>query len=176
MSSSYTLSEVTSFTVTHARHLAAKVATDLKRIQRLYCQHSSGEPNDKRIADYETEIIALLKGGYLQEVTYGFKRNGRWIEPTIRYTARALAGSIANDDDPGRIRPGADIRESLFGSCLTYNAAWEALSATEKDAYSRNLPFQRSTGSEPGVDGYLSHDRTYSSGGCALDRASVRSY
>ena len=39
MSYSYTLTETTTFTVTHARHMAAKVATDLKRMQRLY-----GEP------------------------------------------------------------------------------------------------------------------------------------
>ena len=36
MSYSYTLSETRTFTVTHARHMAAKVATDLKRMQRLY--------------------------------------------------------------------------------------------------------------------------------------------
>lgn len=173
---SYTLSEATTFTVTHARHIAAKVATDLKRVQRFYGLYSGGEPNDKRIADYEAEIIALLKGDYLQEITFGFRRNGKWIEPSIRYTARDLAGSTANDDDPGRIRLHADIREALFGSFLAYNAKWNALSAAEKEAFSKSLPFQRSTGSEPGVDGYLSNDRTYSSGGRALDRASVRSY
>lgn len=118
----------------------------------------------------------MLKGGYLLEITYGFKRNGKWIEPSLRYTARDLAGSTANDDDPGRIRPGADVREALFGSFLIYNAAWDALSATEKDAFSKSLPVQRGTAAEPGVDGYLSNDRTYSSGGRALDRAIVRSY
>ena len=41
MSYSFTESESTSFTVTHARHMAAKVATDLKRLQRLY-----GRPGD----------------------------------------------------------------------------------------------------------------------------------
>ena len=35
MSYSYTISTLTSFTVTHARHIAAKVATDLKRLQRF---------------------------------------------------------------------------------------------------------------------------------------------
>jgi hypothetical protein len=35
--SSYTITEsATTFTVTHARHMAAKVSTDLKRMQRLY--------------------------------------------------------------------------------------------------------------------------------------------
>ena len=63
MSTSYSVSESTSFTVTHARHMAAKVATDLKRMQRLY-----GSPSDTDIADYETEVIELLKAGYLDTI------------------------------------------------------------------------------------------------------------
>src|SRR5437899_3964730 len=102
MSYTYTVSETTTFTVTHAKHMAAKVATDLKRLQRLY-----GEPTDADIAGFESEVIELLKGGYLGTVTYGYRRDGNWIEPTLRYTARDLAGSTANDDDPGRVRPGA---------------------------------------------------------------------
>ncbi len=50
MTSSYTVSESTTFTVSHARHMAAKVAADLKRIQRFY-----GAPSDAEIADYEAE-------------------------------------------------------------------------------------------------------------------------
>ena len=34
--SSYTITETTTFTVTHARHMAAKVSADLKRMQRFY--------------------------------------------------------------------------------------------------------------------------------------------
>jgi len=98
MSLSFTVSETTSFTVTHARHMAAKVAADLKRMQRLYNQ-----PTDIDIADYETEVTELLKSGYLGTLTVGFKRDNAWIEPTLRYTARDLAGSSSNDDDPGRI-------------------------------------------------------------------------
>jgi hypothetical protein len=171
MSYSYTLAETTTFTLTHARHMAAKVATDLKRMQRLY-----GQPCDSDIADYEAEVIELLKGGYLGTVTYGFRRDGDWIEPTIRYTARDLAGASANDDDPGRIRPGAAIGGASFYSYLTYSAGWDGLSQADKDAVRKRLPFERSGAPEPGVNGYLNHDRTYSSGGRALERASVRSY
>ena len=85
--------------------MAAKVATDLKRMQRLYGQAE----RHRDIAAYETEIIEFLKEGYLGTVTYGFRRDGNWIEPTLRYTARDLAGFAANDDDPGRVRPGANI-------------------------------------------------------------------
>jgi len=41
MSTSFTFSDTITFSVTHARHMAAKVATDLKRMQRFY-----GAPSD----------------------------------------------------------------------------------------------------------------------------------
>jgi hypothetical protein len=171
MTSSFTITEARTFTITHARHMAAKVATDLKRLQRLY-----GKPSNTSIAEYETEIIELLKAGYLGTVTYGYRRNDRWIEPALRYTARDLEGASANDDDPGRIRPGANVDGASFYSYLTYTAAWDSLSEAEKDDFKKSLPFYRGGAPEPAIDGYLSNDKTYSSGGRALDRASVRSY
>lgn len=171
MSQSYTVSETTTFTVTHARHMAAKVATDLKRMQRLY-----GSPSDADISTYETEVIDLLKAGYLGVVTYGYRRNNDWIEPTQRYTAHDLAGAAANDEDPGRIKPGADISGATFYSYLTYSAAWDKLTSDQKDAFKKTLPFYRGGAPEPGVTGYFAEDRVYSSGGRALNRASVRSW
>jgi len=171
MSYSYTVSETTTFTVTHARHMAAKVATDLKRMQRLY-----GPPSDASIADYETEIIELLKAGYLGTVTYGFKRDGNWIVPTLRYTAKELAGTSANDDDPGKVPPGANVDGASFYNYLTYSSAWARLTPAESEAFKKTLPFQRVGAPEPGINGYLVDDRTYSAGGRAMNRASVRSY
>nr|WP_246886778.1 hypothetical protein [Pseudomonas chlororaphis] len=55
--------------------MAAKVATDLKRMQRFY-----GYPSDTWIEEYEAELVVLLKAGYLGEVTYGFKRGDDWID------------------------------------------------------------------------------------------------
>lgn len=170
MSYSYTFSDTLTFTRTHAKHIAAKVATDLKRIQRFY-----GCPSDNGIADYEFEAIELLKEGYLGTVTYGFRRNDNWIEPTLRYTARDLASASANDDDPGRIRPGADIGGASFHSYLTYSLTWGNLSESTKEEFRRRLPFRRKGAPEPGINGRLSRDLTYSSGGRALDRATVRS-
>ncbi len=171
MTQSYTITESATFTVTHAKHMAAKVATDLKRIQRLY-----GEPNDVWIANYETELIAMMKAGYLGTVAYGYWRNNDWIEPTLRYSAQDLAGAAANDDDPGRVRPGADIAGATFYSYLTYSAAWNRLTGAEQDSFKKTLPFYRGGAPEPGVSGYFGDDRVYSSGGRALNRASVRSW
>ncbi len=171
MTQSYTISETVTFTATHATHMAAKVATDLKRMQRLY-----GAPSDISIANYETEAIALMKAGYLGTVAYGYRRNNDWIEPTLRYTAQELAGTAANDDDPGRVRPGADIVGATFYSYLTYSAAWDGLTAAEQESFKQTLPHYRGGAPEPGVVGYFSDDRTYSSGGRALNRASVRNW
>ena len=117
MSYSVTYTDTETFTRTHARHMAAKVATDLKRLQRFY-----GHPSDGRIADFEAEVIEFLKEGYLGTVRYGFRRNGNWIEPTLSYSAHDLEGASANDDDPGRVLPGADTRGASFYSYLTYQS------------------------------------------------------
>jgi hypothetical protein len=151
--------------------MAAKVSADLKRMQRLY-----GSPNDADIASYEAEIIEFLKEGYLGTVIYGYRRDGSWIEPALRYTARDLAGAAANDDDPGRVRPGANTVNASFYSYMTYSTAYSNLSDVEKEAFRQRLPFRRSGAPEPGISGYLNDDRIYSSGGRALNRASVRSH
>ena len=170
MSYSDTITETTTFTLTHAKHMAAKVATDLKRIQRLY-----GRPSNAEIADYETEVTELLKAGYLSNIIYGYRRAGLWIEPTLRFTARDLIGTSADDDDPGRVRPGADITNAGLYSYLIYSVAWGNLSDSERKHFEQTrLPFMRTEAPEPGNNGYWHGDRTYSSGGRALDRASIR--
>jgi len=165
---SYTVSKTITFTLTHAKHMAAKFAADLKRLQRFYDQ-----PSDTAIADYETEVIELLKAGYLGTLTVGFRRNDQWIEPTLRYTARNLSGASADDNDPGSLKPGADITGASFYSYLIYSPR---VSEAEKDAFQKRMPFYRGGAPEPSINGYLAADLTYSAGGRALDRASVRSF
>jgi hypothetical protein len=167
--STYTITETTTFTLTHAKYLASKVATDLKRMQRFY-----GFPSDTSIAEYESEVTELLKEGYLGTLTLGFRRNGQWIEPTLRYTARELAGMASNDDDPGRIRAGADISDAAFYNYLTYSSAWDRLGAEQQNAFKRRMPFYRTSADEPTINGYLVEDLTYSSGGRALKRSSLK--
>ncbi|HEY1040195.1 MAG TPA: hypothetical protein VGF30_12355 [Bacteroidia bacterium] len=169
--SSFTFSESQTFTLTHAKHLASKVATDLKRMQRFY-----NYPSDSSIEAFEAELIEFLKGGYLGTVTYGFKKDGKWIEPSLKYTAKDLSGMSGTDDDPGRIRPGANIEGASFGSYMTYTLAYSFMDETKKKDFLKTLPFQRTGAEEPGINGYLSSDKTYSSGGKALERSIVKSY
>lgn len=170
MTASTTFTDSITFTVTHARHLAAKVATDLKRTQRFY-----DVPDDAGIDAYEAELVVLLRGGYLATVRYGFKRGDVWIEPMLEYTSRDLAGPSAADDDPGRIRPGADVSGATFCSYLTYSPKWNRLSPAEREAIERSLPFHRGYAPQSAVSGYLVADRTYSAGGRSLGRSSLRS-
>lgn len=174
--SSFTVTESATFTLTHAKYISSKVASDLKRIQRLH----NGSPTDSEIADYEAELTELLKAGYLGEVTYGFQRKTgdtkEWIQPTLIYTASELAGGYWDDADPGRIYPAAIPPGAYFTSYLTYSAAWIRLSQAEKDTFEGALPFKRSGMSKPTINGYVVTDHAYSSGGRALSRTSVRSY
>ena len=156
---SFSVAESQTFTVTHARHMAAKVATDLKRVQRFY----------------GAELIVMLKAGYLGEVTYGFKRGNDFIEPTLRYTAGDLVGA-GSDDDPGKVRPGKDVTGASFSSYMTYSSKYYSDAAAERESALKDLPFKREGAPTPGVSGYLENDKTYSAGGRALNRASVRSY
>ncbi|WP_153847611.1 HORMA-1 domain-containing protein [Sphingobacterium paramultivorum] len=171
MSFSYTNSNTQTFTVTHAKYLASKVTADLKRMQRFY-----GSPSDQRINDYEAELIELLRRGFLLEVSYGFQKDDKWIEPTLKYTARDLSGLSGNDDDPGRIRPNADVSGASFCSYMTYNSSYHNLSQSDKEMFERTLPFNRNGAPEPGVNGYFGSDKSYSSGGKSLDRSSLKSY
>lgn len=168
MSSCYAITETTAFTVTHAKHLAAKVVTDLKRMQRFY-----RDPSDSLIDGYEDEIVQLLKYGFLERASYGFQENGSWVEPTLIYTARELDSTT--NDDPGKIRPGRDVSNADFYSFLEYSSGWFALSEVEKLRFKQDLVIQRVSADQPGINGYLEGDRTYSSGGRTLSRASVRS-
>lgn len=169
MSSSFSVTESTTFTITHANYLASKVAADLKRLQRFY-----GSPSDWMIEKYEKEIALFLKYGYLKKVTYGFKKDGNWIEPTLIYKASDIKSDV--NDDPGKVRPGKDVSGASFYSFLEYSDAWFSLTESEQEKLREEIPIQRTTADIPGISGYLESDRNYSSGGRALSRSSVRSY
>jgi len=171
MSTSYTNSEAVTFTLVHAKHLASKIATDLKRMQRLY----PGCMSDAAVAAYEEEATEMLKAGCLEKVGYGYQRAGNWVEPSLHYKARDLQGSASLDDDPGKITANVDVTGASFGSYMIYSSAWSSMSASEKEALRARLPFQRGDAPMPGVTGYLVEDKTYSAGGRALSRSSVRS-
>lgn len=167
MSESYTYTATETFTFTNAKYIAAKVATDLSRFRRFY-----NAPSTEEIGKYEEELAALLKEDYLDNVTYGFKRDGKWIE-ALRYHALP-GGSLVGDDDPGKIRPGIDITGAHFTSYLNRNNRWHNLSQVARDAFEARLPFKRVGASEPPLEnGTWSHGHSYSSGGRGVGRSTI---
>ena len=157
------------FTRTSARHVASKVAADLYRIQLSY-----GAPSDTMIDAYEAELVELLAGAYVERVTYGFKRNGEWIPPTLRYEAR-LDGTLVTDDRAGKIPRGCTVAGASFASYLVHSSNWCALSQAEKDAVEKTLPFQRSYGDEPTAGcGTWGTDKSYSHHGGGVSRSALR--
>jgi hypothetical protein len=169
ISTSYTTNESETFTFLHARYIASKVATDLRRFQRFYQQ-----PSDTWIEWYEKELAVLLKHDAAQSVVYGFKRNGKWTEASVRYTALP-GGVLSADDDPGKIRPNMDIAGADFTSFLSYRSKWFELTSSEQAAIEAECPFQRSTMTAPPLEvGYWADDLCYSAAGRGLGRATVR--
>jgi hypothetical protein len=171
MTNSFTQSQAVTFTLTHARHLAAKVATDLKRMQRFY-----GAPSDTHINELEEELVALLKNGYLKAITYGFKRDGKFIVPSLYYTAHELLTLNTQDDDPGKVLPGADVSNAHFNSYLERSQAYFDASDDERNAFNQSIDIQRVGIPKPEAEGYFSKDLTYSSGGRSLNRSTLKSY
>jgi hypothetical protein len=168
MSSSYTDTTVDTFTILHARYLASKVATDLQKFHRFY----NGEPTLEWIDKYEKELAVLLKYKAVSSVVYGFKRNGKWTEASVQYTVLS-DGTLSANDDPGKIRPGLDVAGATFTSFLHWKTAH--LSASEKEALDKEVPFQRGTAEVPPLEaGYWANDLSYSAGGRGLGRATVK--
>lgn len=170
MSTSYTVSSTSTFTLTHAKYLASKVRADLMRMNRFY-----GSPSLAKIDKFEAELTVLLHGGYLQRVTYGFKRDGDYIEPTLRYTAAELL-SGGDDDRPGKVTAGADVSGASFHSFLSYSDVWFKLSKEEQDKLDGAHGLLRGDAAEPGTAGYFSSDNNYSAGGRSLSRSSLKGW
>jgi hypothetical protein len=166
MSSSYTTTST--FTIANARHVAAKIKTDLKLLQRAY-----GKPNDTDIENYGEEAAQMLNAGYLGTVTYGFMKDGKWIV-ALRYTANN-DGSLSTDDRAGQIPRGVSIHGASFYSYMTYAPKRWTVTSTDWTKFCEALPFTRSGADEPGTSGgYWTSDHTYSSNGSGVARTTFK--
>jgi len=150
-------------TITDARYVAVKIAADLKRLQRL---SGRGVPSDETIQAHLQEVQQLLHGGYLGTVTYGFRKGDKWIV-ALQYTA--VGSDVSHDHDPGGIRFKEDVSGASFYSFLTYSYKWFLLSEAGKRAVEAQLPFQRSSGSEPYGE-WGGYDNNYRSNGIGVRR------
>jgi hypothetical protein len=162
MTGSFTRSN--SFTITHARYLASKVAADMHLCAQYY-----GNPSEASVRNYAEELAQYLNAGYLEEYEFGYKKNGVRIV-TWRYKVDAN-GSISTDDRPGKIAAYVDISGATFFNHLTQNSAFFAQSSDAQSRFKSDLPITRSDGYPPADgSGYWTADRNYFSGGCGLGR------
>ena len=170
MSDTYTTSATETFTIVHARHIASKVATDLMRFHRFY-----SSPSTSDIDAYEAEMVHLLKHNVVRSVVYGFRRNGKWTAASVKYVALP-DGTLATDDDPGKINPGLDIDGASFWSFLEYNGHWDALTSAEQQAIREASPIKRVGATSPNLEhGYWAQDRSYVAGGRGMGRSTPQS-
>jgi hypothetical protein len=163
MTQTYTTTET--WSRTHARYIAGKVAADLRQMQQEY-----GKPTDEHLNDLVEELVSYLADDYLDYIEYGFRRGDTWVV-AHRYTASQL-GSSATDDRSGRIRRGADTTGAYWSSMLVTNSRFANLSQAERDRYEAGIKIKRNAGSgaTPST-GTWAQERSYSSGGGSVSRA-----
>lgn len=163
MTQSYTSTET--WSRTHARYIAGKVAADLRQMQQEY-----GKLSDEHLNDLVEELVAYLAEDYLSYIEYGFRRGDAWVV-AHKYTAAQL-GSASTDDRSGRIRRGADVSDAIWWSLLSTNQRYANLSQAERDRFEAGIRIKRSpgTGLSAGNTGWAS-ERSYASGGGGVSRS-----
>jgi hypothetical protein len=172
MSFSMTRTAVESFTLTQAKYLTSKVATDMRRCQQLY-----GKPSDPGINDYGTELALMLRDEYVASYEFGWVRvadDERVL--TWRYSVTS-AGTLSSDDRPGRIVAGVNVTGCSFRTYMSYTAAWWSLIEERRIAYRESMPIDRNPAREYGSSlGVWHTDLTYSSTGVAMVRHNFKLY
>ncbi|MER7728884.1 hypothetical protein [Streptomyces sp. NPDC096323] len=163
MSGSYTRSS--SFTITDARYVGAKIGADLRLLNNYY-----GTPALDSIDDYVEEVALLLRDGYLDTVDYGFRDSAThaW---KLRLRYKATTGGQLTDSRPGSLPRAAELTGYTFYSYLTYSNAYGALTAGEKAVVNANLPFSRTTADAPtALSGSTTTGNGYARNGAGVSR------
>lgn len=164
MSYSYTLTET--FSITHARHIASRLAGDMRLMNAYY-----DYPSLSSIDDYLEEIAQLLAKGYLATFEIGFKRDGERRVFSLFY--EVLVDGTLSDSRSGGVPAGHDVAGAEYLNYVTYSDKWwTELSDTQRADFKKTLPIQRTNGPAP-VDGngrWVAEERTYGSGGAGVRR------
>ena len=121
----------TAFTITDARHVGAKIGADLRLLNGYY-----GDPTMAKIDDYVEEVALLLKDGYLDNVSYGFRGvlTNEW-KFRMRYTA-TRGGQLLNSP-VGRLPATATVSGLSFYTYLIHSPSYMALSPSGRPRSTR---------------------------------------
>jgi Bacterial HORMA domain family 1 len=167
MTSTYTTTD--SFTLIHARKLAAKVAADMDQCRRLY-----GEPSSAQIEAYREELVVMLHGRYVSKYEFGYQTSDERRVVTWLYTVTAY-GDLSGGQRSGGLYSQADTSNATMFNFLTTNADWSGLGSSGQDDVKKQHSIRRVTG-EPPTDGNgrWVRNKTYSAGGVAIARQEFR--
>jgi len=106
----------------------------------------------------------MLALDYMQTLEVGFQRDGKRVL-TLKYESRR-DGTLTTNDNAGGVPRGVDVSSCDKVDFMTYTEKFNRLSADEKLAVKKTLPYVRTPADEPtDGNGYWTQDRTYSSGG-----------
>lgn len=161
MTQSYVTSST--FTITDARYVAAKMGADLRGLYTRY-----NKPNADAIEDYIEEVAQCLKHGYLSTVDFGFKHDDQW-RLRLRYTA--TVGGQLTDSSPGRLPAAVQLANCTFHSYMSWSASFLALPRADREAFAATLPIRRTPAPAPSLGaGRYSNAAEYSRNGAGLSR------
>ncbi len=158
------------FTIADAKYLASRIAHGLT-ILRVYC----GQLTPQKVQDFALEAAILLKFGLLENVKYGYQKNGDWVY-AIGYFVNNLGQVEAANDAPSIIDLPSNLNGASWYSILTRRQN-PSLSREDLSQVEQLLPIKRSNGTEPGsANGAWATDDSYSRNGVGLIRQQFRSY
>lgn len=156
------------FTRTHARYLASKIAADLRQFRSFY-----SKPTEQQIEDLYEELVEMLAGGYVATYEAGFRKSGGDRVVSARYIVSS--SGISTDERAGGIYARADITGASWFTYMTYSNAWWELNDSARRGIKDSVPVDRSPADEPtDGDGYWESGRNYASGGTSTSRSGFR--
>ena len=169
--STFTYTQSETFTVTHAKHLASKIAADLNACSRLH-----GRPALSMVEKYNEELVELLRYGYLSQYEFGFQRND---ERVLSWSYEVDAsGFVSGDDRAGKMSANIDLSGTAFFNYVWYSAQYHDLSSEQKSFFKDSHSVNRTLGDPPcdGAGCWSGTEKNYSAGGTGVSRRSFRSF
>lgn len=169
--STFTHTASATFTVTHARHLASKITADLNACARLH-----GKPSLTAVENYNTELVELLRYGYLSRYEFGFQKDDKRV---LSWSYEVSSnGSIETDDRAGKMSAYVDLDGTSFFNFAWYSRKYNSLTSDQQESFKGSHPVNRTTGDPPsdGAGSWSGTEKNYSAGGTGISRRSFRSY
>jgi len=166
----FTHTTTATFTVTHAKHLASKIAADLNACSRLH-----GQPSVTAVENYSDELVELLRYGYLSRYEFGFQRDDNRVL-SWSYEVNSY-GNIKTDDRAGKMSAYVDLDGTTFFNYTWYSSKYSNLTSDQQSTFKDSHPVNRTSGDPPsdGVGSWSGTEKNYSAGGTSISRQSFRS-